>query len=122
MLHGFLVSRGATTVEDLSLFSCSVGLNVGLDAVCIFIRMVIPTGVPSLHLSMARTCRVIGGIATDAYMHAMKKTGKVGRPLGAVVCGPSSELVASTVDKDLCRILPAPYHPGVERTVPFQYP
>jgi hypothetical protein len=37
-----------------------------------------------------------------------------------VVCGPSSELVASTVDKDLCRILPAPYHPGVERTVPFQ--
>jgi hypothetical protein len=44
MLHGFLVSRGATTVEDLSLFSCSVGLNVGLDAVCIFIRMVIPTG------------------------------------------------------------------------------
>lgn len=37
-----------------------------------------------LHLSMARTCRVIGGIATDAYMHAMKKTGKV----GAVRLGP----------------------------------
>jgi hypothetical protein len=50
----------------------------------------------------------------------MEKAGKVGRPCGAVVCGPfknSSGLVASTVDKDLRRIIPAPYHPRIE---PFQ--
>ncbi|PAN40392.2 hypothetical protein PAHAL_7G289000 [Panicum hallii] len=50
----------------------------------------------------------------------MNNTRKVARPCGAVVCGPSknsSRFVASTAEKDLCRILPAPYHPWIE---PFQ--
>jgi len=70
---------------------------------------------------MARTCRVIGGTTIDAFMQ-WRRLGKLAVRVGlwCVECGPSknsSGLVASTVDKDLCRIIPAPYHPRIE---PFQ--
>ena len=69
--------------------------------------------VASIHLSLARICCIIGGITTDA----MRNTRKVAHLCGAVVFGPSknsSRFVALTVEKDICRILLAPYHPWIE--------
>ena len=89
------------------------GLNVGSDSHLHLLSEWVPQLVASFHLSLARICCIIGGITTDA----MSNTRKVAHLCGAVVFGPSknsSRFVALTVEKDICRILLAPYHPWIE--------
>jgi hypothetical protein len=141
--------KGAAIVEDPSLFSCSMGsmlewmsstsLSDGYPNWSLHLSMAqtffFEPGSVSPHSYALCTeilrptaiqpgvaeCTACGSCYSDqSCIHAMEKAGKVGRPCGAVVCGPSknsSGLVASTVDKDLRRIIPAPYHPRIE---PFQ--
>ncbi|KAG0527419.1 hypothetical protein BDA96_06G231700 [Sorghum bicolor] len=67
--------KGAAIVEDPSLFSCSMGSMLEWTRSASLSEWLSQL-VPSLHLSMAQTCRVIGGTMIDAYMQ-WRRMGKL---------------------------------------------